>query len=462
MPKAAAHAHLSLSAIASKRREMIENAFSTVVNMRGGELSRRAEPFPMTGRVHKALGTIIHASIPDVSIGEIVELQSEGSSPPLLAECIGFLDRHALLSPIGETLGVSHLTEVRRTSARQQVPVSEGLVGRVLDGLGQPIDGKGPISPEAHYDLYADPPPALSRQIINSPLSLGVRALDGLLTCGEGQRMGIFAAAGVGKSVLLSMLARAADADVIVLALIGERGREVREFIELGLGEGRERCVTVVATSDQSAMERLKAALTATAVAEYFRDKGRKVLFLMDSVTRFARAAREIGLAAGDPPTRRGYPPSVFTLLPKLMERTGMGSTGSITALYTVLMEGEDLTDPIAEEVRSILDGHIVLSQKMAAVSHYPAIDILASKSRVMPLVTSVKHRQWAARVVSWLATYAENELLLRVGEYQRGNDADLDEAIDRRPEITAFLRQDWAVLEEFDTTLGKLQELVE
>jgi len=456
------HTHPGLSALASSRREMIAQAFTNIVNMRASKSFNRAQPFPMTGRVHKALGTIIHASIPDVSIGEIVELHSGGSSPPLLAECIGFLHRHALLSPIGETLGVSHLTEVRRTSSRQQVPVCEGLIGRVLDGLGQPIDGKGPIAPEAHYDLYADPPPALSRQIINAPLSLGVRALDGLLTCGEGQRMGIFAAAGVGKSVLLSMLARAADADVIILALIGERGREVREFIELGLGEGRERCVTVVATSDQSAMERLKAAFTATAVAEYFRDKGRKVLLLMDSVTRFARAVREIGLAAGEPPTRRGYPPSVFTVLPRLMERTGMGSVGSITALYTVLMEGEDLTDPIAEEVRSILDGHIVLSQKLASASHYPAIDILASKSRVMPLVTSAEHQQWAARVVSWLATYAESELLLRVGEYQRGNDPALDEAIDRRPEIVAFLRQDWTVLESFDTTLGRLRGLVE
>ena len=450
-------AKASVAGLVSRRREIIAKAFTNFVN----GASHRFEPFPMTGRVNKALGTIIYASIPGVSIGEIVELHSGGSSRPLLAECIGFLDRQALLSPIGGTLGVSHSTEVRRTSSRQQVAVGEALLGRVLDGLGQTIDGKAPFTPEAHYDLYADPPLALSRRIIDKPLSLGVRALDGLLTCGEGQRMGIFAAAGVGKSVLLSMLARAADVDVIVLALIGERGREVREFIELGLGE-LERCVTIVATSDQSAMERIKAAFTATAVAEYFRDRGKRVLFLMDSVTRFARAIREVGLAAGEPPTRRGYPPSVFTVLPRLMERTGTAPVGSITALYTVLIEGEDLTDPIAEEVRSILDGHIVLSQKLAGANHYPAIDVLSSKSRVMPLVTTEEHQHWAAKVVSWLAAYSENELLLRVGEYRPGTDPTLDEAVDKRSAINEFLCQNWADLESFDVTLQKLRRLAE
>lgn len=447
----------SLPTLVSRRRRMIAEAFAGCANAR--DLARDFEPFPMVGRVNRALGTILQASVPDVSIGEIVELHSEGSSRPLLAECIGFLDSQALLSPIGGTLGVSHATEVRRTAARQQVAVGEGLLGRVLNGLGELIDGKGPIQPAAYYDLYTDPPQALSRRIIDRPLSLGVRALDSLLTCGEGQRLGIFAAAGVGKSVLLSMLARAADVDVTVLALIGERGREVREFIELGLGD-RERCVTIVATSDQSAMERIKAAFTATAVAEYFRDQGMRVLLLMDSVTRFARAIREVGLAAGEPPTRRGYPPSVFAVLPRLMERTGTASVGSITAFYTVLIEGEDLTDPIAEEVRSILDGHVVLSQKLAAASHYPAIDVLASKSRVMPLVTTQEHRERAAKVISWLAIYADNELLLRVGEYQRGSDPSLDEAIDKRPAINEFLRQNWTELESYEATLQKLRRL--
>lgn len=452
---------MSVAEIDSTRRRIIGAALDGMTCSLAKAVGQ-FEPFPMTGRVHRALGTIIHASIPGVAIGEIVELHNEGAAAPLLAECVGFLDKLALLSPIGETLGVSPRTEVRRTLTVQQVAVGEGLLGRVLNGLGELIDDQTrPFVPEADYNVYGNPPQALSRRLIEDPLPLGIRALDGLLTCGEGQRMGIFAASGVGKSVLLSMLARGAAVDVIVLALIGERGREVREFIERGLGpEGRKRCVTIVATSDQSAMERIKAAFTATAIAEYFRDKGKKVLFMMDSVTRFARAIREIGLAAGEPPTRRGYPPSVFALMPKLMERVGMGKTGSITALYTVLLEGDDMNEPIAEEVRSILDGHIILSQKLAAANHFPAIDILASKSRVMPFITSSEHQKMAGKVVSWLAAYSDIELLLRVGEYQKGTDPDIDEAIEKRREIQKFLRQESTELDDYDTVLAKLERL--
>jgi type III secretion protein N (ATPase) len=452
---------MSMAEIEGLRRRMISSLFSNV-KLSFAEAIAQFEPLPMMGRVHKALGTIIHATVSNICVGEMVELINENDSTPLLAECVGFLDKMALLTPIGDTLGVSRQTMVRRTSRVQQVAVGPGLMGRVLNGLGEIIDGKDlPFEPKAYYDIYRDPPPALSRRLIEKPLPLGVRALDGLLTCGEGQRMGIFAASGVGKSMLLTMLAKGAAADVIVLGLIGERGREVREFIEVGLGpDAQKRCITVVATSDQSAMERLKAAFTATAIAEYFRDQGKRVLFMMDSVTRFARAIREIGLAAGEPPTRRGYPPSVFSTLPKLMERVGMSDRGSITALYTVLVEGDDMNEPIADEVRSILDGHIVLSQKLAVANHYPAIDILSSKSRVMPLVASQEHQEMAGRVVSWLAAYAEIELLLKVGEYQEGSDEEADEAIEKRREINEFLRQHYEELEDYDTVLKKLKRL--
>jgi type III secretion protein N (ATPase) len=419
-------------------------------------------PFVLTGRVRKVVGTIIHAAVPDVQVGEIVELYNRNSGNRLLAECVGFLNEEALLSPIGETQGVSPQTEVRRTGRVQQIPVGPGLMGRVIDGMGNFIDGLDtPFTPETFYPIYQDPPEPMTRRIIDQPLSLGVRAIDGILTCGEGQRMGVFAAAGGGKSTLLSMLVKGAEVDVTVLALIGERGREVREFIENDLGpEGMARAVVVCATSDKSSMERAKAAFAATAIAEYFRDQGKRVLFLMDSVTRFARAQREIGLAAGEPPTRRGFPPSVFANLPKLMERVGMNDKGSITALYTVLVEGDDMNEPVADETRSILDGHIILSRKLASANHYPAIDILNSKSRVMMAVTTPEHRAMAGRVNSWLATYADVELLVKVGEYKKGSDPDADLAIAKYKEINAFLQQRTDEFDAFDTTLGKLQVL--
>ena len=420
------------------------------------------DPYAVTGRVRKVVGTIIHASVPNIQVGEIVELITRQTGQRLAAECVGFLDDEALLAPIGETQGISPRTEVRRTGHVQSVAVGPGLLGRVIDGMGAFIDGKTlPFEPETHYPVYQDPPNPMRRRIIDAPLSLGIRALDGLLTCGEGQRMGIFAAAGGGKSTLLSMLVKGAAVDVTILALIGERGREVREFIEHDLGpEGLARAIIVCATSDRSSMERAKAAFVATAIAEYFRDQGQRVLFLMDSVTRFARAQREIGLAAGEPPTRRGFPPSVFATLPKLMERVGMNDRGSITALYTVLVEGDDMNEPVADETRSILDGHIVLSRKLGAANHYPAIDILASKSRVMGAVTSREHRAMAGQVNAWLAAYVDVELLVRVGEYKPGNDPDSDRAIEKYKPINAFLQQRTDEFDSFATTLQKLEAL--
>ncbi|MBC8130270.1 MAG: type III secretion system ATPase SctN [Rhizobiaceae bacterium] len=421
-------------------------------------------PFGVTGRVRKVVGTIIHAAVPNIQVGEIVELYNRTSGSRLFAECVGFLSEEALLSPIGETQGVSPQTEVRRTGRVQQVAVGAGLLGRVLDGMGNFVDGKDlPFTPETHYPVYQAPPDPMKRRVIDTPLPLGIRALDAILTCGEGQRMGVFAAAGGGKSTLLSMLVKGAEVDVTVLALIGERGREVREFIEHDLGpKGMAKSIVVVATSDKSSMERAKAAFVATAIAEYFRDQGQRVLFLMDSVTRFARALREIGLAAGEPPTRRGFPPSVFANLPKLMERVGMNDKGSITALYTVLVEGDDMNEPVADETRSILDGHIVLSRKLAAANHYPAIDILSSKSRVMNAVTTPEHRQMASRVNAWLATYADVELLVKVGEYKKGSDADSDRAIEKYKPINAFLQQRTNEFDSFETILEKLKVLTQ
>ncbi|MGQ3211782.1 MAG: type III secretion system ATPase SctN [Shinella sp.] len=451
----------TVATLAGSRSELIGERF----NQLHGRLKRSIDaftPFGLTGRVRKVIGTIIHAAVPDVQVGEIVELYNRASKSRMLAECVGFIAEEALLSPIGDTQGISPQTEVRRTGRVQQIGVGPGLMGRVLDGLGNFVDGKDEVFvPETHYPVYQDPPAPMTRRIIDSPLPLGTRAIDAMLTCGEGQRMGVFAAAGGGKSTLLSMLVKGAAVDVTVLALIGERGREVREFIEHDLGpEGMKRAVVVVATSDKSSMERAKAAFTATAIAEYYRDQGMKVLFLMDSVTRFARAQREIGLAAGEPPTRRGFPPSVFATLPKLMERVGMNDKGSITALYTVLVEGDDMNEPVADETRSILDGHIVLSRKLASANHYPAIDILSSKSRVMTAIASAEHQEMAAKINGWLAAYAEVELLVRVGEYKSGSDAEADRAIAKYKDINAFLRQRTTEFDDFDTMLTKLRGL--
>ncbi|WP_211825560.1 type III secretion system ATPase SctN [Kistimonas asteriae] len=416
------------------------------------------------GRVTEVQGMIIKAAVAGAKIGELCELVTPGEEEVGFAEVVGFQGYDAVLTPLGEMLGISSNTEVIPTGRVHHVAVGPHLLGQVLDGMGNPIhkDPNNNAKPEAWYPVYADAPDPLTRKLIDHPLPLGIRVLDGMLTCGEGQRMGIFAAAGGGKSTLLSMLVKGAEVDVTVLALIGERGRELREFLEHDLGpEGVKKSVTVVATSDKSSMERAKAAYTATAVAEYFRDQGKKVLLLMDSVTRFARAQREIGLSAGEPPTRRGFPPSVFATLPRLMERAGMSDKGSITALYTVLVEGDDMTEPVADETRSILDGHIILSRKLAAANHYPAIDVLASASRVMNNIVPEEQQMTAGRIRELMAKYEEIELLVKVGEYRQGTDQVADEALAKIDYIRQFLRQRTDEFTEYETTLQQMLQLV-
>ncbi|MDR0351575.1 MAG: type III secretion system ATPase SctN [Puniceicoccales bacterium] len=420
--------------------------------------------FKFKGKVLQVVGTIMKAAVPSVKIGELCILKNPWEDSELYAEVVGFDKQAAILTPLGELNGISSSTEVIPTGDVHMVPVGDDLMGRTVDGLGHASVDKirGKFEPEAYYPVYCDPPSPMSRAPIAKPLSLGVRALDGLLTCGEGQRLGIFAAAGGGKSTLLAQIIRNTEAEINVLALIGERGREVREFIEKDLGEeGMKRSILVIATSDRSAMERLKAAYVATAIAEYFRDKNKKVLLMMDSATRFARAQREIGLAAGEPPTRRGFPPSVFATLPKLMERAGQSAKGSITALYTVLVEGDDMTEPVADETRSILDGHIILSRKLGSANHYPAIDVLASISRCMSAIVPDDHKAAAGKLRNILAKYNEVELLVRIGEYKRGSDAVTDEAIDRIEAVNSFLKQGQKEINTFDETVAKLKQVV-
>lgn len=414
------------------------------------------------GRVDQVVGTIIRASVPSVKVGELCILKNPGEDFTLKAEVVGFSKNTALLTPLGDLNGVSYHTEVIPTGHVLSVPVGDELLGRVLNGIGEVADGGPELKTNKFYPVFADPPPAMTRKLIDKPISLGLRVLDGVLTCGQGQRMGIFAAAGGGKSTLLSSIIKGTTADICILALIGERGREVREFIERDLGpEGMKRSVLVVSTSDRSSMERLKAAYTATAIAEYFRDKGRNVLLMMDSVTRFGRAQREIGLAAGEPPTRRGFPPSVFSTLPKLMERAGNSDKGSITALYTVLVEGDDMTEPIADETRSILDGHIILSRKLAAVNHYPAIDVLQSVSRVMNSIVTPEHKKAAARLRQILAKYNEIELLVQLGEYKKGADPEADFALSHIDAVNAFLKQGLNEKSSFEETITLLNKAI-
>ncbi|MCF0253241.1 MAG: type III secretion system ATPase SctN, partial [Duodenibacillus sp.] len=414
------------------------------------------------GRVEQVVGTIIRAVVPGVKVGELCILQNPWEDFELKAEVVGFLKNVALLSPLGSCQGVSPATEVIPTGEILSVPVGPELLGRVLDGLGQPLDGGPELRCRTHYPIYAPAPNPMTRRVIDHPISLGLRCIDGVLTMGEGQRMGIFAAAGGGKSTLLSSIIKGCSADVCVLSLIGERGREVREFIEKDIGvEGRQKAVLIVSTSDRSSMERLKAAYTSTAIAEYFRDQGKKVLLLMDSVTRFARAQREIGLAAGEPPTRRGFPPSVFSELPKLMERAGNNDKGSISALYTVLVEGDDMTEPVADETRSILDGHIVLSRKLAAKGHYPAIDVQQSVSRVMNAIAGKDHKGDAKKLRQILAKYDSVELLVQIGEFKKGADPEADNALAHIDKVNAFLKQGLGEKSTFEETLAALKKAV-
>src|SRR5262245_13396275 len=423
---------------------------------------RLAELRPVKGRVRRVLGIIVHATVADVRIGEICELRDPRSGRSLSAEVVGFVENEAVLTPIGELTGVSMETEVIPTGEELSIPVGPDLLGRVISPLGDPLDGiTWSNAIERRRTVHAAPPPPMERDLIEHPLQLGIRAIDGLLTVARGHRIGIFGESGVGKSTLLASIVRGTEADVVVLGLIGERGREVHEFIERQLGpEGRAKSVAVVSTSDRPAAERVKAAHTATSIAEYFRDQGRHVLLLMDSVTRLARPQREIGLAAGEPPTRRGFPPSLFAALPRLLERTGPGRGGSITALYTVLVEGDGTLDPIAEEVQAILDGHIVLSPELAQRNHFPAIDVLRSRSRLMETVAAPEHRAAAARIRDLMARYADIEILVRVGEYKTGSDPKSDEALAKIDHINAFLRQPFEERASMDLTVHRLQEI--
>ncbi len=396
----------------------------------------------VAGRVVQIVGLTIEAQGVDGELGEVVEIR-HNSHGSLLAEVVGFKESRALLMPLGEMHGIQPGSPVIVGSGHFRVPVGRALLGRVLDGLGRPIDGKGPLLTTATVPVTNVVPNPLSRQMISKPLITGVRALDGLLTCGKGQRLGIFAGSGVGKSTLMGAIARNSRSDVAVIALIGERGREVQEFIEHNLGpEGLARSVVVVSTSDQPALVRLKGAWVATAIAEGFRDEGLDVILMMDSVTRVAMAQREIGLAIGEPPASKGYTPSVFALMPKLMERAGTSDRGTITGFYTVLVDGDDFNEPISDAARSILDGHIALSRELAARNHYPAIDVLHSVSRVMPAVTDPAHREAAARLRRNLATYEKARDLINIGAYVHGSDPQIDEALAILPRATEFLQQ--------------------
>ncbi|KOC87784.1 EscN/YscN/HrcN family type III secretion system ATPase [Winslowiella iniecta] len=413
----------------------------------------------LAGKVVEIGPTLLRASLPNVSMAELCRLEPTG----IEAEVVAIEGNYAMLSPFSEPLGVTTGSDVIPSGSVHQLQLGDFLLGRVLDGLGRPIDDFPLPEGGELRSLEGDAPNPLTRTLIDTPLPLGVRAIDGLLTCGMGQRIGIFAAAGGGKSTLLGMICDGSLADVIVLALIGERGREVREFLEHTLSEeARARCVMVIATSDRPALERLKAAYTATAIAEYFRDHGKNVLLMMDSLTRFARASREIGLAAGEPALAGGYPPSFFARLPRLLERAGPAETGSITGIYTVLVEGDNLNEPVADEVRSILDGHIVLSRKLAQANHYPAIDIAASVSRIMSMVTDDEHRQRAGKLRRLMAAWKEIELLVRVGEYQQGQDPHADEAMERKDAISDFLCQSVAEKNDFYETLDLLCQTVD
>lgn len=439
----------------------MDTSFQRFVSTLEQELTHE-DVLSRTGRVTEVVGTLIRASGLDAKVGELCELRDPRGRLLQRAEVVGFGKHGAILSPFGSMGGVSEGTQVVGTGRPLSVRVGPQLLGRVISGLGDPIDGLGPLLGDEERPVFADPPDPMSRAMIEHPLPTGVKIIDGLMTLGEGQRMGIFAPAGVGKSTLMGMLARGAQCDVSVIALIGERGREVREFIEFILGpEGMAKSVVVCATSDRSSIERAKAAYVATAVAEYYRDQGKRVLLMMDSLTRFARAQREIGLAAGEPPARRGFPPSVFAELPRLLERTGMGAVGSITALYTVLAEDESGGDPIAEEVRGILDGHMILSRKIAAKNQYPAIDVLGSLSRVMTQIVPAEHAEAAGHLRNLMAKYDEVEMLLQVGEYQAGNDPVADLAIERVAEIRAFLNQKTSDLMPYEDILGQLAEVV-
>ncbi len=414
------------------------------------------------GRVKKVVGLTIEATGPQVTLGEVCRIIPFDKGEEVLCEVVGFRDSVVLLMPLGEMSGISSGCKVYATGHPLNVRVGYGLLGRVLDGVGREIDGKDPITDGEIYTVHNMPPNPLTRQKIKDPLSLGVKAIDGLLTIGKGQRVGIFAGSGVGKSTLMGMIARNTRADINVIALIGERGREVREFIEHDLGpEGLRRSVVVVATSDQPALVRVTGALLATAIAEFFRDQGKNVMLMMDSLTRFSLAQREVGLAVGEPPVTRGYTPSVFAMLPKLLERAGNSDIGSITGLYTVLVDGDDMNEPITDTARGILDGHVMLSRALAHQAHYPAIDVLQSISRVMNNIVPAEQQDDARRIKELMAVYSESEDLINIGAYAKGSNPKIDKAIDMHDAIKEFLQQKTDDKIDLDQTIARLRDLV-
>lgn len=417
--------------------------------------------FDCLGRVTKVVGLTIESVGPDAKLNDLCRIFVGGDrSQAVMAQVVGFRDKHLLLTPFDSVDGIGIGAVVENTKAPLSIPVGDELLGHTLDGIGRPTDAEDLYLPQ-HYPVDATPPEPMNREIISQVLPLGVKAVDGLITVGKGQRIGIFAGSGVGKSTLMGMFARNTKADINVIALIGERGREVREFIERDLGsEGMKRSVVVVATSDKPASIRKCAAKTATAIAEYFRDQGKDVLLMMDSLTRFSMAQREIGLAAGEPPVTRGYPPSVYSEMPKLLERAGNSDKGSITGLYTVLVDGDDFNEPITDTARGILDGHIVLSRKLAQKNHYPAIDVLASISRVMSSIATKEHKTMAGKLKNVMATYQEAEDLINIGAYKAGSNNNIDYAIEKIDQVNAFLCQSTEDKLDFDEVVGALEQM--
>ena len=424
----------------------------------------QVNPIRVHGKVSEIVGLVVVGHGPVASIGEICCIFQEGSDKPLPAEVVGFKGGKVLLMPLQSLQGLGPGCRIMSLGRKASVNVGKNLLGRVIDGLGNPIDNKGPVECESEYPIYADPINPLKRGRIAEPLDLGIRALNGVLSCGKGQRMGIFSGSGVGKSMLLGMIARNTNADVNVIGLIGERGREVREFLEKNLGkDGLERSVVVVAGSDMHPLIRMRAAYVATSISEYFRDMGKEVLLMVDSLTRFAMAQREIGLSVGEPPATKGYTPSVFSLLPKLLERSGnLEDCGSITGLYNILVESDDFNEPISDAARSILDGHIFLTRELANKNHYPAIDVLQSVSRVMIDIVDGEHREMAGKIVNILATYRKAEDLINIGAYVNGSNPGIDDAIAMIDRVNGFLKQDMDEKVDFHQTKVQMRALFE
>ncbi len=422
----------------------------------------RLEPVAFTGRVQEMVGLVIRSRGPQCAVGGVCRINLPPPHRPVMAEVVGFRQGQVLLMPQGEVRGIQPQAQVVLTDRQALAPVGNALLGRVIDGLGRPLDGKGPLGISSRYPLYATPLNPCARQIISQPMDVGIRSINGLLTLGKGQRIGIFAGSGVGKSTLMGMTARYTRSDVSVIGLIGERGREVKEFLENDLGpEGLARSCVVAVTSDHPPLLRLRGAYLATAIAEYFRDQGAHVILMIDSITRFAMAAREIGLAIGEPPTARGYTPSVFAQLPTLLERAGTcQGQGSITGIYTVLVEGDDLLEPIADAVRAILDGHIVLSRELADRGHYPAIDVLGSISRLMTQITDAEHRLLRERLVKVAATYRRAEDLININAYVRGTNPDIDYALEKIEAVNRYLRQGIDESVSLDQAVAELRDI--